>query len=189
MAGGGPVRPFGGRSREANFLRVESVADELVTVAPFIPPGRGTTLDLLTSLKPGPMRPCSRHQRVGLAFRVLLIACRCGPWSGPTPWDFIGGMNELCARRDRVRHRAGLHAANRIGCAKNPLLGRRGNGLRPERRSSSTDTTEARPHPTGQAGLFATGHCWPALATFPGRRTPRFSLDLLTQRGLDQVER
>lgn len=39
----------------------------------------------------------------------------------------------------------------------------------------------------GETGLIATIHCWIALAMFPGGQAAAFSLDLLVQRGLKQV--
>ena len=47
---------------------------------------------------------------------------------------------------------------------------------------------QGRPHLAGEAGHFVTPHYCAALAAFPMGEAHRFSLRLLTQRGLNQAK-
>jgi hypothetical protein len=117
-----------------------------------------TTLALLTSPKTGPDKtpfpPPLR--RTGLS--IQLIASRYSRWKRKTTWDFAGEVIAPCALRDRAKHYANLHAANRKrGGRSSPERGGE-NGLRPERGSSSTGTANTQTREATRAGLFETIH-------------------------------
>jgi len=152
------------------------------------PAMRASTLALLTSLKTGPERTRSRHRRVAQAFRMGLIACGYPAGKAGTPWDFIGETNEPCAERDCLKHWSHERPADRIRGDPTCLKLTRQDKLRPTGGGSFSTPAQRQSHPAGEAGHFVTEPCGPALAAFPRGRAPRFSLHLLTQRGLDQVK-
>ena len=95
--------PFGGGHDWANWSHEPKWSKRHSEVLPFRacawgrPQAHASTLALLTSLKTGPVESPSRLRRVAGAFRTRLIAWTYSSWEDETPWDFIGGANELCA--------------------------------------------------------------------------------------------
>ena len=186
--------PFGGTTRRANWTHEPERSTRHSEVLPFRtrssgePYARAPTLALLTSPKTGPGRTRSCHRRVRQAFRIGLIACPYPADEAGTPWDFIGETNEPCAERDCLKHGSHWHSAGRIRGDPTCLKKTRQDKLRPKGGGSFSTPAQRQSHPAGEAGHFVTEPCGPALAAFPRGRTPRFSLHLLTQRGLDQVK-